>query len=130
MSVTLTLHGAEQDQELDIQLHEFCVGRDEPCNYTIDHEGVSRFHFVIVINEERITLKDDRSRNGTYVNGRWLRGELELNDGDSIQAGTARFTINIADSDANEDRGNETIAFDEGTHLNERVSERLKELND
>ncbi len=130
MAVTLTVHGAEQDQELDIQLHEFCIGRDATCNYSIDSDGISRFHFVSVINDERVTLKDDRSRNGTYVNGRWLRGELELSDRDAIQAGPARFTINIADDDASDSDGNETIAFDEGTHLNQRVSERLKELND
>lgn len=131
MTVTLTIHGIEQDTELDIQLHEFCVGRDATCNYAIDSDGVSRFHFVIVTTDERVTLRDDRSRNGTYVNGRWLRGELELNDGDAIQAGPVRFTINIADgSESESTEANETIAFDEGTHLDERVDERLKGLSD
>jgi len=47
------------------------------------------------------------------------------------QAAPARFTIKIVDgSESDRTEANETIAFDEGTHLDERVDERLKGLSD
>ena len=96
MKVTLIVDGGRyHGKEIAIAMQEVKIGRDEKCNIQLDSEDVSRVHCTLLIMENEVTLRDEKSSNGTFVNRRRLRGELQLEDGDSIQVGPQLFNIVI-----------------------------------
>ena len=68
---------------------ENLVGRDPECVLTIPSGLVSREHARIVVDGERVTLRDLGSKNGTRVGGRRVEGEVPLADGDEVRIGPA-----------------------------------------
>ena len=68
---------------------ENLVGRDPECTLTIPSDLVSRQHARIVVDGERVTLRDLGSKNGTLVGGLRVEGELSLSDGDEVRIGPA-----------------------------------------
>jgi DNA-binding winged helix-turn-helix (wHTH) protein len=65
------------------------VGRDPGCVLTIPSGLVSREHARVVVDGERVTLRDLGSKNGTRVRGRRVEGEVPLTDGDEVRIGPA-----------------------------------------
>lgn len=64
---------------------EMVVGRGHNADVEILDDGISRRHARLRLEDHRVTLEDLGSRNGTYVNGGRIAGEVELSDGDKIQ---------------------------------------------
>ena len=69
------------------------VGRHPDCDLVIDNLGVSRNHCEIVKEGDFYVLRDLRSNNGTYVNGKRVT-VYNMNDGDEIAIG--KFTIGFS----------------------------------
>ncbi|MEA3459811.1 MAG: FHA domain-containing protein [Chloroflexota bacterium] len=61
------------------------IGRDEDCDIVLPGRQVSRRHAQIHYQGGRYALEDLGSKNGTFVNGREVRGTCVLQDGDEIQ---------------------------------------------
>jgi len=82
---------ANQMETFDFTLPELRIGRDPQSEIRFDPERelvVSRQHARIVRQPDgRITIEDNRSRNGLYVNGRRITGSTELSPGDEVQLG-------------------------------------------
>jgi pSer/pThr/pTyr-binding forkhead associated (FHA) protein len=66
------------------------VGRNGHAQVSIEDEGLSRRHFLIVREGEDYILKDLNSRNGTWVDGRRVLAE-KLHHNYRIQAGRTQF---------------------------------------
>jgi DNA-binding winged helix-turn-helix (wHTH) protein len=64
---------------------ENIIGRDTDAVVRINAPGISRQHARITIRNDRVTIEDLGSKNGTYVQGRRIEGAQELNDGDEIR---------------------------------------------
>jgi hypothetical protein len=62
------------------------VGRSFTAGLRIDDHSVSRRHAIFVRRAGRTRILDDRSLNGTFVNGRRI-DEAELCDGDVVVLG-------------------------------------------
>lgn len=62
------------------------VGRGLNVDVYLDDASVSRRHAVILATDSGHRILDDRSTNGTYVNGLEVE-EADLNDGDAIMLG-------------------------------------------
>jgi pSer/pThr/pTyr-binding forkhead associated (FHA) protein len=65
------------------------VGRSPAADVVLDDSSVSRRHALIAVREGQSVLLDDRSLNGTWVNGERVRA-LALSDGDEIAFGRVR----------------------------------------
>jgi DNA-binding winged helix-turn-helix (wHTH) protein len=72
---------------------ENLIGRDPHCVLAIPSGLVSRQHARIVVDGERVTLRDLGSKNGTLVAGRRVEREVRLSDGDELQIGPARMVF-------------------------------------
>jgi hypothetical protein len=63
------------------------IGRGITADIRIDDVRISRRHAIIVQRRRRVRVLDDRSTNGTYVNGKAI-SEAELEDGDLVLIGS------------------------------------------
>jgi pSer/pThr/pTyr-binding forkhead associated (FHA) protein len=67
------------------------IGRAWGADLRLDDPAVSRRHAIIVNGEDAAFILDDRSANGTRVNGRCV-ARTELADGDVIVLGRVALT--------------------------------------
>lgn len=62
------------------------IGRGLAADLRLDEGSVSRRHAIIVQSSTGVRLLDDRSSNGTFLNGRRV-AQSDLNDGDVMVLG-------------------------------------------
>lgn len=81
-------HGLkEEDFQVEFTDHKIFFGRDESNSIVVVAEGISRFHAVLIEEDEELFLKDNDSLNGTFLNYKPVRGQQKLVNGDIIQVG-------------------------------------------
>ena len=64
------------------------IGRSWAADIMLEDQAVSRRHAIVFATEESVRILDDRSANGTRVNGRDTT-DVALADGDVVQVGRA-----------------------------------------
>ncbi len=62
-------------------------GRSPDADVFLDDPYASEFHLRLVSEDDRLTLHDLGSTNGTYLNGRRVTNPVVLSKGDSLQVG-------------------------------------------
>jgi hypothetical protein len=62
------------------------IGRGLSVHVRFDDQRVSRRHAIVACRGGRVRVLDDRSANGTFVNGRRI-GDADLTDGDVVLVG-------------------------------------------
>jgi len=72
---------------------ETVIGRDPGAGLFIDDPSVSRRHARIVVTEQRATLEDLGSKNGTFLGERRIEAAVPLEDGARIRIGTVALTF-------------------------------------
>ncbi len=82
----LALAGGEETLVVALKDGVTRIGRGLGANLRLDDARVSRRHAIALRRNGRVRLLDDRSSNGTFVNGRQV-AEVELHDGDVIRVG-------------------------------------------
>ena len=75
--------GAQAGQEIPVPTARFLVGRGEECHLRPRSDAVSRRHCALSVEENRVTVHDFGSKNGTYVNGERVNGNGPCMDGDN-----------------------------------------------
>ena len=75
------------------------IGREPGCNVCLNDVSVSRVHARITVQDDRVTLEDLQSKNGTSVMGEPLKGAVVLKDGDEVEFGHVKgwFIVEISD---------------------------------
>jgi hypothetical protein len=63
------------------------MGANPACDIVIEDDTVSGSHAIIVYRDGRFLIKDDLSRNGTYVNGKEVTEAHPLQSYDQIRVG-------------------------------------------
>jgi DNA-binding winged helix-turn-helix (wHTH) protein len=74
---------------------ETVIGRDPGAGLFIDDPSVSRRHARIVVAEDRATLEDLGSKNGTHVGDQKVEGTVALDDGARIRVGSVLLTFRM-----------------------------------
>ncbi len=72
------------------------IGRAPDCDLHLDSKLLSRRHCVILQDRYAVTIRDLDSKNGTFVNGGRIHGDVLLNDGDSVDVGEMTFRVEIS----------------------------------
>lgn len=68
------------------------VGRATRADFIIDAALVSRLHCRLEADDERLSVVDLDSTNGTWVNGRRIE-RARLTDGDRLRVGRIELTV-------------------------------------
>ncbi len=96
MEVRLVISsGKNAGRVVPITGERFFIGRAEDCHLRPNTDLISRHHCVITVADGFVTVRDFGSRNGTFVNGERIRGEEELNNGDSLSIGPLNFVVEL-----------------------------------
>jgi DNA-binding winged helix-turn-helix (wHTH) protein len=74
---------------------EHLIGRDPDAAIYLASPGVSRRHARITIAEDRATIVDLGSKNGTFVGDQRVDGSRSLVDGDTIGIGSVTLTLHV-----------------------------------
>ena len=77
-------------RQVNVSGMPFVIGRANNCDLVLDNPLVSREHAVLEAVAESIALRDLRSHNGTYLNGRRIESAA-LRNGDEIRVGDAQI---------------------------------------
>lgn len=93
MAVLIGMSGDLKGKSYTIDKDEFTLGRNEDNLVSINNPAVSGHHCVIRHDDNRYTLKDLGSTNGTHVNNKQVN-EVELKPKDLIQVGSVEFLFN------------------------------------
>lgn len=86
----LEVEGPERALLIPLGKGALRIGRGLGTDLHLDDMSVSRRHAILLVSSERARVLDDRSSNGTYVNGAPVQ-QAELEDGDVIALG--RFLL-------------------------------------
>jgi len=91
--VRLSGLGDWSQREHRLGASDTAVGSGNENDFVIDHATVSRKHAILHHDGGRYTLTDLDSTNGTFVNGRRIKGAVPINPGDELSFGAARFAM-------------------------------------
>lgn len=80
-------------REFPLRQGENVAGRDAGADIRIDSSGVSRRHASILVDGTSVAIRDLGSKNGTFVDGIRIVGEMPLSDNSEIQLGSATLRI-------------------------------------
>jgi len=105
--------GGKTVERREVDAPRTVIGRASECDLVIDNLGISRQHAEIVLEAGVPVLKDMKSNNGTYVNGKRIT-RYNLNDGDEISIGKFSITFHQEAPEEPEDNGEEPAAEEAG----------------
>lgn len=87
----LEVHGGDETLLLPLgQLGVIHLGRGLIADLRLDDTSVSRRHAILVHRHAGVRILDDRSSNGTFVNGRRVE-QADLRDGDVLLLGRVKL---------------------------------------
>lgn len=69
------------------------IGRDRSAELVLADPEVSRRHARLETQGTTVFLRDLHSSNGTYLNGRRIDSAIETREGDTIDVGATRLTV-------------------------------------
>ena len=84
--------GGRAGETFQVESERTLIGRSPDCEIFLDDVTVSRKHASLVRRGDGVTLEDQGSLNGTFVNRRRVE-TAPLEDGDEIQIGKYRLTF-------------------------------------
>ena len=75
---------------------ELVIGRSAYCSLILEHETISRVHASLRIVGHRVELTDNKSSNGTYVNGKAITRPTLIGPNDDIRLGRVKIWLEVA----------------------------------
>lgn len=75
------------------------IGRSVESDITVADDRASRSHARVSITDDGFVVTDLQSRNGTYLNGRRVVGEVPFRGGDVLGVGRLSLTLHVGRTD-------------------------------
>jgi len=99
MKVRLSVQHKKANVKTVVLHSDAVIGRSKDCNLRLASGQISRKHCQLLIDDERVAIRDLGSSNGTYLNGNKLEPNTEtlLSTGDEISVGSVSFKVEYED---------------------------------
>lgn len=96
--VTLYIENSNESKTVSLD-EELTIGRTDQSQLVVSDSGLSRLNTTIFRDGDEVLVSDERSLNGTFLNGKKITGPpQELRDGDEISIGSeTRIRVEIGD---------------------------------
>jgi len=85
--------GDQQSRYVPVHSTPFTIGRRSGLSFTVNSGTISGLHAEIVQSGTSLAVRDMRSTNGTYVNGKRVNGETLLSEDDLVQFADVAFRV-------------------------------------
>jgi pSer/pThr/pTyr-binding forkhead associated (FHA) protein len=108
----LVLERGEQRQVIRLQAPIFLIGRHARCHLRPGSAEVSAHHCALLVEDNRVLVRDLQSRTGTLVNERALQGQVELQHGDRLKIGPLVFRLDLQAPDERAESESKNSAAD------------------
>lgn len=79
--------GRHKGKNIRLTDPETIIGRADDAKIRISSDDVSRHHCLLIARENDVLVRDLESRNGTFVNGRPIEGDVILQPGGTLSVG-------------------------------------------
>lgn len=89
--------GKHKGKKLKLGEPQVIIGRDEGSRIKIASSDVSRQHALLIPTDEGVLVRDLGSRNGTFVDGVPIQGEVLLRPGGKLTVGPLTFELSGGD---------------------------------
>ena len=76
-----------ENRILELRLGVNRVGRDPDCEFCVEHPTISSLHCELALTNDGVYLRDCRSTNGTFINGKPVM-EAWLDPGQTVHLAT------------------------------------------
>jgi predicted component of type VI protein secretion system len=87
--------GKSEGKVIPITLSQFLIGRDPQCHLRPASALISKRHCALLIKGDRAFLRDFDSTNGTFLNDRQVKGEVEVRHDDTLKVGPLLFKVRL-----------------------------------
>jgi predicted component of type VI protein secretion system len=95
LSLVVLAEGPQKGKVLDIRLSQFLVGRDPQCHLRPSSAMISKRHCALIQRDSKVFVRDFDSTNGTFVNDKPVKGEVEVHHEDTLKIGPLLFSIRL-----------------------------------
>jgi pSer/pThr/pTyr-binding forkhead associated (FHA) protein len=95
VSLVVLTEGKASGQKIPITLSQFLIGRDPQCHLRPASAIISKRHCAILTKDGKVLVRDFNSTNGTFLNNEPIKGERQIQDGDSLRVGPLTFKVSI-----------------------------------
>ena len=83
---------------------QMTIGRNSDCDIILDSETVSRYHASVrILKDGTYSIKDLGSRNGTFINGKKVKGITKISLTDKIYIGRHQLSLRGEAKDLSEE---------------------------
>src|SRR5260370_31896626 len=91
----LVLEGNHRGRLIPLPETIFLIGRDSQCHLRLHCRLVSQLHCAIAAWAGKVRVRDLKSRNGTFLNGCRIDGEVAAEEGDRLKVGSHNFAFRV-----------------------------------
>lgn len=95
LSIVVLTPGPAEGKVIPINVPQFVIGRDPGCQLRPASIHISKRHCALLRRDGKVFARDFGSTNGTFVNDRQIKGEIELLDGDRLRVGSLIFAVRL-----------------------------------
>jgi pSer/pThr/pTyr-binding forkhead associated (FHA) protein len=88
-------HGVHKGKIIPIPLKQFLIGRDPQCHLRPASPLISKRHCALLIQGDKVLIRDFDSTNGTMLNDEPVKGERELKNDDRLLIGPLSFLVRV-----------------------------------
>ncbi len=92
--------GRHKGRNIRLTDPETIIGRADDAKIRISSDDVSRHHCLLIAREDDVLVRDLESRNGTFVNGRPIDGDVILQSGGTLSVGPMVLRLGGAGDDS------------------------------
>jgi serine phosphatase RsbU (regulator of sigma subunit)/pSer/pThr/pTyr-binding forkhead associated (FHA) protein len=85
MALVKILKGSNEGSQIELSSERIVLGRNADCHVVLNVPAVSREHAIIRKLQGKFYIEDNKSRNGTFLNGKEVTTRTQLKDNDRIK---------------------------------------------
>jgi pSer/pThr/pTyr-binding forkhead associated (FHA) protein len=93
LSLVVLTPGKTEGKVIPITLSQFVIGRDPQCHLRPASALISKRHCALLVRDGKLFLRDFDSTNGTFINDKPVKGEVEVKNEDRLKVGPLLFGI-------------------------------------
>jgi len=95
LSLVVLNEGKSFGQIIPVPVAQFVIGRDPQCNLRPTSAVISKRHCALVVKDEKVSVQDFGSTNGTFVNEVPVKGSATLTNDAVLKVGPLLFKVVI-----------------------------------